>query len=457
MGRSASTDPIPVLDSSLGTARQAAPPVGVVAECDITEGISPITSPCAGAKALVLVRMFGEPIGMLSERLPAAGLSPDDLATAIMRDLGTQLKARFAECGLPWDGSLPTEGLRAPRTPGFLAGRERALREGPSITVAVCTRMRPEGLRRLLDSLCAQDYPRMRVLVVDNAPADDSTRQVVLAAEGRHGTAIDYVVEPRPGLSWARNRAIDAADGEVIAWADDDERCDPWWVTELARGFVEVPAAVGVTGIMIPGELVTRSQEWFEEFTGVLRGRGFARAVFSPATARSQSPMYPLPPFGAGGNMAFRREALKEAGGFDRALGAGTVTCGGEDSAMISTLILRGGTIVYQPSAIVYHYHRRDYDTLLRHLEGYGRGLTAYYASMLVNRPGGTGKFLRAMGDAVRNHFARTGGRHGDLSEDFPRDLLEANRRGLLRGCFAYPAARARARRMSRAGWADTR
>jgi hypothetical protein len=123
---------------------------------------------------------------------------------------------------------------------------------------------------------------------------------------------------------------------------------------------------------------------------------------------------------------------------------------------MISTLIMRGGTIVYQPSAIVYHYHRRDYDTLLRHLEGYGRGLAAYYASMLVNRPGGTGKFLRAMGDAVRNHFARTGGRHGDLSEDFPRDLLKANRRGLLRGCFAYRVARARARRMSRAGWADT-
>ena len=70
---------------------------------------------------------------------------------------------------------------------------------------------------------------------------------------------------------------------ELQEQPDDDERCDPWWVAELARGFVEVPAAVGVTGIMIPGELVTRSQEWFEEFTGVLRGRGFTRAVFSPS------------------------------------------------------------------------------------------------------------------------------------------------------------------------------
>jgi cellulose synthase/poly-beta-1,6-N-acetylglucosamine synthase-like glycosyltransferase len=204
---------------------------------------------------------------------------------------------------------------------------------------------------------------------------------------------------------------------------------------------------------MIPGELVTKSQDWFEDFSGVLRGRGFTRAVFSPATARTQSPLYPLPPFGTGGNMAFRRDVLKEVGGFDCALGAGTVTRGGEDSAMLSTLMMRGATIVYQPSAIVHHYHRRDYDTLLRHLEGYGRGLAAYYASMLANRPGGTVKFLRASGDAVRNHFARTGGRHGDLSEDFPRDLLRANRRGLLQGWFAYPVARVRARRMRRAEW----
>jgi hypothetical protein len=53
------------------------------------------------------------------------------------------------------------------------------------------------------------------------------------------------------------------------------------------------------------------------------------------------------------------------------------------------------------------------------------------------------GRFLRASGDAVRNHFARSGGRHGDLSHDFPGDLLRANRRGALQGWFAYPVARA--------------
>lgn len=446
MDHAAGTGPTPVMDSNLHVAGH----VGVVAECDIAESILPVASPGADAKALILVRMFDEPIGMLTERLPASGLDSGDVASAIARDFHQELHTRFTECGLSWDGHLPLNGLHAPRTPGFLKGREQALRDGPSITVTVCTRDRPEGLARLLDSLSIQTYPRMRVLVVDNAPRDDRTRLVVLEAEGRHGIDIDYVVEHRPGLSWARNRAIDTAEGEVIAWIDDDERCDPWWAAEIARGFVDVPAAIGVTGIVIPGELVTKSQEWFEDFSGVRRGRGFACAVFSPATARIQSPLYPLPPFGAGGNMAFRREVLKQIGGFDCALGAGTVTCGGEDSAMLSTLMMRGGTVVYQPSAIVYHYHRRDYDTLVRHLEGYGRGLTAYYASMVTNRPGGTSRFLWASGAAVRNHFARTDGRHGDLGDDFPRDLLRANRRGLLQGWFAYPVARVRARRMRR-------
>lgn len=117
--------------------------------------------------------------------------------------------------------------------------------------------------------------------------------------------------------------------------------------------------------------------------------------------------------------MAFRRDALKQVGGFDCALAAGTVTCGGEDGAMISTLMMRGATIVYQPSAIVHHYHR-------------------------------------ASGDAVRNHLARAGGRHGDLSGGFPRDLLRANRKGFRQGWFAYTVARVRAWRMRRAEWAGT-
>jgi glycosyltransferase involved in cell wall biosynthesis len=416
---------------------------GVVVECEVSTGIPAIAAVAAGGQALVLVRVFGEPIGMLSLRLPAHGFTPGELAREIVAELEPELRQRIVECGLPWTGELPTGGLTPLRTPQFVASRERVLRDGPQITVAICTRDRTEHLARLLESLRHQEYPRLRILVVDNAPSDDSTRRLV---EGLSpDLKVKYVTEPRPGLSWARNRAIDASDSEVIAWADDDEICDRWWAAEIARAFVEVPGADAVTGVVAPGELETQCQAWFEQYSGVRRGRGFNRQVFSPASARRQSPLYPLPPFGAGANMAFRRDSIERIGRFDTALGTGTSTLAGEDTAALSALLLAGGTIVYQPSAIVHHRHRRDYAALQRVMLGYGRGLSAFYASMIVHHPGCLLELVRLSRQALRDQVSRGGRRLGEL-EDFPSELLRINRKGLLQGAFMYPGARLRAR-----------
>ena len=62
------------------------------------------------------------------------------------------------------------------------------------------------------------------------------------------------------------------------------------------------------------------------------------------------------------------------SGSFDCALGAGTVTQGCEDTAALSALLLEGGTIVYQPTAIVRHYYGRDYAALRRQPKAMGVG-----------------------------------------------------------------------------------
>jgi GT2 family glycosyltransferase len=430
------------------SARQSTPAVGIVVQCELSVEVPAIAAPVPGMTALVLVRLFSEPIGMLSLTLSERGLEPADLAAEIAGELGSELRERFADCAIAWTGSLPTNGLEPGRTPSFIEGRERALAEGPEITVAICTRDRPDDLARALDGLRHQQYPRLRTLVVDNAPSDDRTRRLV--SELARTREIGYVTEPRPGLSWARNRAIEASDSEIIAWADDDEICDAWWAAEIARAFVEVPEAGAVTGIVAPAELQTESQARFEQYSGVRRGRGFTRAVFSPATARQQSPLYPLPPYGAGANMAFRRDAVEEIGRFDCALGTGTATLAGEDTAALSALLLAGGTIVYQPSAIVYHRHRRDYGALERVMLGYGRGLSAYYASMLVRHPSCLPELVRLSGRAMRDQVSHDGQRLTEL-DGFPRELLRINRKGLLQGAFKYPGARLRARRLATA------
>ncbi len=205
------------MNTDLGTT-----PVAMVAECDVADGIPSIPAPRAGIEALILVRVFTEPIGVLNETLPTAGLSAADLAHAITLALEPQLRERLEECGLEWTGELPLDGISPRRTPRFLKSRELVLRDGPSMTVAICTHDRPDSLRMALQSVCAQRYERLRILVIDNAPTNDRTRRVVSALAAEHDIA--YAMEARPGLSWARNRAIELANGEVIAWVDDDEQ-----------------------------------------------------------------------------------------------------------------------------------------------------------------------------------------------------------------------------------------
>ena len=158
--------------------------------------------------------------------------------------------------------------------------------------------------------------------MVDNASAADAVRDLVMRQCADRRLPLRYVAEPRPGLSWARNAGIAAASGEIIAFLDDDEEPDRHWLAGLAAGFARGDDIGCVTGMVVPARLDTPAQELFEQLGGHCKGRGFSPAVFS--RHGPQSPLYPLPPFGVGANMAFRREALARIGGFDVALGAGT-------------------------------------------------------------------------------------------------------------------------------------
>ncbi|NMO56628.1 glycosyltransferase family 2 protein [Actinoplanes sp. TBRC 11911] len=386
------------------------------------------------AQVWALVRLFGEPVGSVLVDVPEQGLLPIEFAAAIDAELGEVLRPRLG-------GPIPVRGLVVTREPAFLARRREVLASAPPITVVVCTRERPAALAVCLSSLVAQRYPDFRVLVVDNAPVTGATEQVV-----RGFPTVGYLVEPRAGLSFARNAAVRAAPGEILAWIDDDEVADPDWLAEIARALDEHPAADVVSGVIVPAELETPAQLWFEQFGGHSKGRGFRPAVFSPDTAHLQSPLYPLPPFGAGANMTFRPGVLERIGMFDTALGAGTPAMGSEDTLAFTKVLLGGGTIAYQPTAVTHHYHRRDLEGLRRQMVGYGTGLVAAYTSLVLSRPALIWSLLRLAPAALRDMTAKDSTRTATLRDDFPRELLSANRRGMLAGPRAYVKGRRQAR-----------
>jgi len=391
--------------------------------------------------ARLLVRLDTEPLGQLTFPVTPASTAAD-LAARIAGEFAGPLAARGVSV-VPATEPVAIPGGISP----YRRSRARLLASAARTTAVVCTHDRPEGLRRVLRSLLGQQFPDFEVLVVDNAPSDARARQVVDEA-ARRGP-VRYVCEPRPGLSWARNRAIEESAGEVLAWIDDDEVADPWWLAELARGLAAAPSVDAVSGVMVAAEMRTQAQLWFEEFGGHSKGRGFLPVVFTGS--QGQSPLFPLPPFGTGGNMAFRRAALERIGGFDPALGAGSPCRGCEDTLAFSQVLLYGGTVAYQPTALVRHFHREDLAGLRDQLVGYGLGLGAFYASVLRERPTRLLRLAALAPRAVREVVLGGGEREATLGPEFPRDLLAENRRAMLAGPGTYLRARRAVRRELRA------
>lgn len=255
----------------------------------------------------------------------------------------------------------------------------------PSVSVAICTRDRPEDLLRALRSLARQEHPPDDVVVVDNGTTDGIREQVEAVLPRAR-----VLRERRPGLDVARNRALREAAGEVIAFLDDDAEADRWWVRSLAEAFAAHPEAAAVTGLILPLELETPAQQLFEANGGF--GRGFERRVLPRDGERRFGLRMPLVSdaltVGSGCNMAFRSDVLRELGGFDEALDTGAPLPGGGDLDAIHRVLRAGHGLVYEPRVLVRHRHRRSLAGLRAQLTGHYRALSAFLVKALVSERG---------------------------------------------------------------------
>ena len=309
-----------------------------------------------------------------------------------------------------------------------------------SMTVAVCTRNRTAGLASCVDSLIKLAYPDLDILVVDNAPVDDRAKRLI----NNSYPTIRYFREPKPGLNWARNRALAEAKGNVIAYTDDDVVVDSGWAAAIAAAFASNPNVEAVTGLVVPQELETPAQRLFEEYGGFDRGfkRRWIRAM--PGIRDKQAP-WGTGQFGTGANMAFRTESLRRVGGFDPALDVGTVTNGGGDLEILFRVLRHGGTLVYEPRAIVRHRHRRSYEELKSQITNNGIGLMSYFRRACIAYPSERSRFIRLALWWLRNWHLKRLLRSFVNPYAFPRELLNAEIIGFFKGIPRYKRARKRA------------
>lgn len=399
---------------------------------DVEAPLPDVPAPTVGEQ-WVLVRFHREPLGILE--FTDRGCSSDELSRLVHSTFETSIKRHLAADWL--------ESRTSPISPPFAPTcPRRAEYHAPPMTVAVCTRNGTARLPDCLAALVALDYPdaRLDLLVVDNAPEDESARLLI----ERQFPRVRYVVEPRPGLDWARNRAVLEAYGEVLAFTDDDVIVDAQWADAIARVFAAEPDADAVTGLVVPDAIDHEAERLFERYGGF--GRGFDKQFFrvnSTSGERAATRHGGSGRFGTGANMAFRRRVFDRVGLFDPALDVGTVTNGGGDLDMFFRVLKHGGTLVYDPSALVRHRHRRSYAKLREQIANNGVGFYAYLVRSAGAYEDERAAFLRLaawwMGWWNLRRLARS-----FVRADVPRDLILAELIGSLRGPFRYAPARRR-------------
>lgn len=218
----------------------------------------------------------------------------------------------------------------------------------PGISILIPTHNRAAILARTLDSLRTLRLPPdmpVELVVVANACADN-TELVIAETAPRLPFPIRCVIEPVPGLSVARNRAVAAAAHDLLIFLDDDVRVAPDWLLAHHDLFMNHRADV-TTG---------RIDLWWEETKDpgwLSRGMATILGHFDLGPGVLEPPGHEV----RGGNFGFRREVFEKAGPFSPALGrAGTQLLGGEESLFSQRAVKAGAKVLYSGAAAIEHW-----------------------------------------------------------------------------------------------------
>ena len=220
------------------------------------------------------------------------------------------------------------------------------------ISAVIATYERAFLLEGTLRALAAQKVPESlewEIVVVDNN-SQDGTANIVNTFSKTSTIPVGYALEPRQGLSNARNRGIQEARGAIIAFIDDDVLPAPDWIVQVGAT-IDRWDAHGIGGRILPRWdappplWLTRSQHFMDRLA--IMDVDESRVLSFPMKGRPQV---------WGANMAFRREVFDKVGGFDQAHGmVGTKLFRGEEVELVNRALKHGLRIVYDPAVMVLH------------------------------------------------------------------------------------------------------
>jgi glycosyltransferase involved in cell wall biosynthesis len=218
------------------------------------------------------------------------------------------------------------------------------------VAVVICTYNRYDLLPKAIDGALAQDFPEdeYEIIIVDNTPNAANEKGKELKEQYSNAKNVKYLFEETPGLSNARNVAMNATEAKYISYIDDDAIPHQAWLKNVVAGF-ESFDNVGVVGGKITPMWETERPAWLsDQLTGhvsVVDWGGKMRVA-------AESEWF------AGANISFLREALIASGGFSTNLGRignGNSLMSNEEIEVLEYIKKENFAAVYSPEAEVDH------------------------------------------------------------------------------------------------------
>lgn len=227
-----------------------------------------------------------------------------------------------------------------------------------TLTAVICTRNRAARLGVALESLAVQTgvtADQFDVLVVDNG-SSDNTLEVAEEWGKKLPFRLTTAVEPRMGVSFARNKSVEVARGDVIAFLDDDAIANAGWAAGHLDAYKSDPMVRGVMGRILPIWEAERPDWLDSSLETYLTVADYGEEPFD-VSGTGHAPV--------GANMSLSRQAMLDAGGFDVRFGfGGLMKIPHEENDIASRIQRLGWKIVYWPRATVRHGVPADRMTL---------------------------------------------------------------------------------------------
>jgi glycosyltransferase involved in cell wall biosynthesis len=238
----------------------------------------------------------------------------------------------------------------------------------PSLSVLICTRNRPDKLKRAVDSVLSNSFTDFELIVVDQSTDEKSKELLATLGDKR----LHYIPTNTIGLSISRNIAVRCSRAEIVVYTDDDCVCDREWLGSIDAEFAADPTVQAVYGRVIPYG----------------RHEGMICPCINESTFRSvlEGPAVPGVALGGGNNMAFRKAVFRKVGLFIESLGAGTRLNHAEDTEFSYRVLWNRCKVVYSPVPLVQHDKWMDGLQFADLMKGAVRGLTLVFLSYALRR-----------------------------------------------------------------------